>query len=254
MGESPVSAAAMAVGINVALNHSQLAFFSRMNRPSGVLSTDVNLTVAQIKQLREAFDNQSKQMNSGGIPILGSGLKFSPMGIAQNDAQLIEQQRLSFVDICRVYGVPAPLLPETAGGTVGGTEAMINHWLSIGLGSMLTSIEQTIARLFDLRPESRIHFDPAPLLRVDFVGRIEGLVKAVQGGLMTPDEARSTEGRRRIEGGGEGYMQQQMVPLTLLNAMHQATISAKQPQSPPQPIEASLAVARDAIAKAMHHE
>ena len=55
IGESPIKAAAMAIGINVALTQSQMAFFSQMSRPSGIISTDQELTVEQITQLRAAW-------------------------------------------------------------------------------------------------------------------------------------------------------------------------------------------------------
>lgn len=226
VGESPVKAAAMAVGITVALNASQLFFFSQMNRPSGVLTTDEKLTKDQIQQLREAFNAQSKLWAQGGTPILASGLKWQGLNITQADSQLVEQQKLSGLDIMRVFGVPSALLAEST-GPMSGTEALISHWLSVGLGSVIESLERSLDRAFDLPASQHIQLDPTPLLRVDFAARIEGLVKGVQGGLLTPNEARKREGFGEVQGGNEAFLQRQMTPVSLLNQLNAADLASK---------------------------
>lgn len=232
IGESPVKAASLAVGINVALNQSQLAFFSNMNRPSGVMTTDERLTAEQMKQLREAFNNVSKDMNAGGMPILANGLKFQATGVSQNDAQLIEQQRLSVAEIARVYGVPMALLAESSGPQAG-TEALISHWLSIGLGSVIETVERSLDRLFDLGADETIQLDPSPLLRADMQARVDALTKAVQGGIMTIDEARSKEWLGPIKGGDRAFLQRQMTPVDVLLELSQNELNPPEPEPAP---------------------
>jgi HK97 family phage portal protein len=230
-GESPIKAAALAIGINVALNSSQLAFFTNMNRPSGIIETPQKMNREQKEQAREAFSKQSKAWNQGLLPILSEGAVFKPMNISQTDSQLLEQLRYSTADICRVFGVPVALMSETS-GTQTGTEALISHWLSIGLGSLIESIERSLDRLFNLPAGERIELDASPLLRVDFAGRIDGLVKAVQGGLLTPDEARAKEGFGSIDGGDQAFLQRQMTPMSQLLALNQAELAAKNNPAP----------------------
>lgn len=232
IGESPVKAAALASGIHAALSESQLFFFRQMQRPSGVLSTDMSLTSEQMRQLRISFSEQSKLFATGGMPILASGLKFQSLNVAQGDAQLVEQQRMSLVDIARIMGVPMVLLSEGS-GPQGGTEAMISHWLSIGLGSVIETIERSLDRAFGLPADEHIELDPAPLLRVDFAGRIDGYVKAVQGGIMSPAEIRSKEGLGNKEGADELYMQRQMTSLAVLTDLAQAELDAKKRDANP---------------------
>jgi HK97 family phage portal protein len=237
VGESPIKAAAMAAGINVALNRSQMQFFTQMNRPSGVLSTDLQLNADQMKMLRTAFDEQSKTWSQGGLPILSAGLKFQPMGVAQNDAQLIEQQKLSIADIARVFGVPMALLADSAGPQAG-TESQITHWLSVGLGSIIENIERSLDVAFDLSATEHIQLDPTPLLRVDFAGRIDGISKAVQNGIITINEARLKEGFAPVQNGDQPVLQQQMTPLNLLAELHASTIASKvAPAEPKDPAE-----------------
>lgn len=238
-GESPIAAASLAIGLNVALARSQLSFFSKANRPSGVMTTDMTLTSDQMRQLREAFNEQSKNEKAGGVPILGGGLKFQAMGLSQNDSQLIEQQKMSVAEIARVFGVPITMISD-AGGPQGGTEAMISHWLSIGLGSVIETMERSLDRFFNLPVGQAIELDPAPLLRVDFAAQIDGLTKSIQGGLMSVNEARQRmrRGLPKVEYGDMPALQQQMVPLDLLHAIHVAEIGAKTtpaPEPTPEP-------------------
>lgn len=214
LGESPAAAAAMALGINVALSRSQAVFFSRMSRPSGVLASDQPLNKEQIGRLRENWNAQAALMAQGGVPILGSGVKWNPMVINSEDAQLIEAQRLSVEDIARVYRVPLPVIGDLTHATLTNVESLISFWLSTGLGSLLELVEKAFDKLFQFDTVTEYtDFDVTALLRTDFAGRIEALTKGIQGGLYKPDEARQREGLAPVPGGDKVYVQQQMVPL-----------------------------------------
>ena len=214
MGESPAAAASLALGINVALSRSQAVFFSRMSRPSGVLSSDQQLTKEQIGRLRENWNAQSSLMAQGGVPILGNGVKWQPMTITSEDAQLIEVARLSIEDIARVYRVPLPVIGDLTHATLTNVESLISFWLSTGLGGLLELVERAFDNLFGFDTITEYtDFDVNALLRTDFAGRIDALTKAIQGGLYTPNEARAREGLHPVPNGDKPYVQQQMVPL-----------------------------------------
>ena len=213
IGESPIKAAAMAAGINVSLAGSQAAFFTQMSRPSGVLSTDQVLNRDQLESLREAWYKQSQKIAQGAVPILSGGLKWQQMSISSQDAQLIEAQRMSIEEIARVYGTPLPVIGDMSASTLNNVEQLISLWLSISLGSLLENLEQSFSKLFGLRPTEFIDFDVSGLLRTDFQARIDGLTKAIQGGLYTVNEARTKEGLSWVENGEKPIVQAQMVPL-----------------------------------------
>jgi HK97 family phage portal protein len=234
VGESPIKAAALAVGINVALSQTQAAFFSRMNRPSGILSTDQTLTKEQMVRLREAFEEQSKVWAKGGMPILGNGMSFTPLSVTSQDAQLIQAQRLSIEEIARVFGVPLPIIGDLSNATMSNVEHLINMWLSMSLGALFENIERSFDRAFALGANEYVQFEEAALLRTDFAGRIEGLTKAISGGLMSPNEARVREGLKPVDDGDMPMMQQQMMPLDVISDFHKATLEAK--LNPPTPL------------------
>lgn len=242
VGETPIKAAALAIGINVALSTSQAAFFANMNRPSGILSTDATLSKEQMQALRAAFEEQSKGMSAGRIPILGGGLKFSPMSISSHDAELIQAQRMSIEDICRVFGVPPPLVGDLSHATLNNAETLIQHFLAISLGSYLEHIESAFDNLFGLPNDEYIELDTTALLRTDFAGRIDALQKGVNGGIYTPNEARRREGMSPIAGGDAVYLQRQMTPIDKLGELLDAETARADAQAaaandPPHPAD-----------------
>jgi len=213
IGVSPIVNTVMAMAANNAITAHQSTFFNNMRRPSGVLSSDMELTAVQMTQLRTAWDAQSKDLNSGGVPILGYGMKWQPMSVNSQDAQLAQAFNMSVEDIARAFRVPLPLVGDLRYGTYNNVEHLISTWLSMGLGFVLEHIELALDKFFDLADNDNIEFDPDTLLRTDFKGRIEGITKGIQGGLYTINEGRSREGLPKVANGDTPMLQQQMVPL-----------------------------------------
>jgi HK97 family phage portal protein len=238
IGESPIKAAALALGVNVALSGNQAAFYANMNRPSGILTVETPnnraLTRDERNSLRQSIDEQSQGMNSGRMPILQK-MTFVPMSISSQDAQLIEAQRMSIEDVARCFGVPLPVIGDLSKATMTNVEAMINFWLATGLGSLLENLERSFDAGFNLGANEYIEFDERALLRMDYKLRIEALTKAVQGGVMAPNEARLGEGLPPVAGGDQVFLQKQMVSIDMLAQMNAAEIAAK--DKPPAPAD-----------------
>ena len=68
-------------------------------------------------------------------------------------------------------------------------------WIASGLGFCMNHVEEAFGMAFDLdgEPDEYVEFNTSALLRSAFKDRIEGLARAVQGGVMSPNEARNTE-------------------------------------------------------------
>lgn len=235
IGESAIKAAALAIGIQVALSQSQAAFFSQMRRPSGIVSTDHALTREQITTLREAFDEQSKTWNNGGIPILSNGLKFQQLSLNSADSQVIETAKWTVEEIARVYGVPLPLVGSLENASLNNADAMIRFWLSLGLGPLLENIEQSLWKALRLSAGERIDFDTSALLRADPVARADATSKRIMAGNLTPNEARAQEGLPPVEGGENAFMQQQMRPVAEL--AQPLPVAPVTPAADPEPLD-----------------
>jgi HK97 family phage portal protein len=214
-GESPLRAAALAQAAGAAALSQAVTFYSNQARPSGVLQTDMTLTPPQVEELRQRWDMQAKGLNAGGTPILTSGLKFEPITVSAVDAQFAETMKYSDQQIAEVFRIPLAIIGSEA-QPMGSTEALMGWWLSMGLGFALNQVELAIDKAFGI---SRIdgeysEFDTSILLRSQFKDRIEGLTRAVQGGIYSPNEARALEGLGAADEGDEPRLQAQVVPLS----------------------------------------
>lgn len=213
VGVTPLQSAAASVAANNSIVNHQAAFFSNMSRPSGVLSTEMELTKEQITMLREAWNEQSKNLNSGGVPILAAGLKWEALSITSQDAELVAAWKMTVEDISRVFRVPPMLINSMENATFSNADTLMSFWLSSGLGFMIKHIEASLKAFFNLPPREYIELDTEILMRTNLEGRIKALGEAVTKGILSPNEARSREHLGPVEGGDMPRVQQQMVPL-----------------------------------------
>jgi HK97 family phage portal protein len=201
-----------------AITAAATTFSGNQSRPSGILTTDIVMSKAQADDLRARWNEQASGLNAGGVPILTGGLKFQPMAMTNEDAQIIEQLKLNDQSIAPVFGVPMILLGVSDTATQKSSEAVMAEWLAAGLGWLINHIEQAFDSFIGLDsvPAGRewTEFDTRVLLRSAFKDRIDGLVRGVQGGIYSPNEARALEGYAAAEEGDEPRVQQQVVPLS----------------------------------------
>lgn len=236
-GVSPITYAASAIAANSAISNHQATFFNNMSRPSFLLHTDLPLTPAQMKQLREAWNDQSVSMASGGVPILANGLKAQTLSLTSQDAQLVEAFKMTIEDIARAFRVPGQLVGLP--GTYASTEHLISFWLSTGLGYLVNHIEQSIDRFFNLPLGEFTEFDTDTLLRVDLKSHLDALATATQNGIMSPNEARVRLDLPKADYGDEPRMQAQCVPLSAAELVPAAPTapsapSVNAPAAPPE--------------------
>jgi HK97 family phage portal protein len=230
VGETPLLAAMMDIAVGDAFAQQQLQFLANQSRPSAVLSTDLVLDRDQVQQIRDRWNEQSKGLHQGGTPILTSGLKVVPWSTPAKDAQLAELSKLSAERICWAFGIPLQLL-GLANTPASSTESLMHFWLATGLGFCLNHVETSFDQLFGLEgePEDFTEFSTDALLRTAQKDRIEALVRGVQGGLFSPNEARAAEDLPAVAYGDEPRCQMQVVPLSAAASIP----SAPGPQAPP---------------------
>ena len=215
LGESPSVAAMMDAATSGAISEQQLTFYMNQARPSAVLSTDLVMDRAQVEDLRQRWDEQARGLNQGKTPILTSGLKVLPWTVGGRDSSISDMMKLSDQHIALAYRVPLQIL-GIGDARYSSTEALMAAWISNGLGFAINHVEKAFDLLFGLsgEPKEYTEFSTDALLRSAHKDRIDALVKGVQGGIYSPNEARIIEGLDPVEFGDEPRVQQQVVPLS----------------------------------------
>jgi HK97 family phage portal protein len=215
IGESPLVAAMMDIGVSDAILMQQANFYANQARPSAVLLTDMALDKDQTQAIRDRWEDQTSGENQGKTPVLTHGFKVTPWGIGGRDAQIAEIAKLSAERIALAFRVPLQILGMSGGPSYGSAEALMQFWVASGLGFALAHIEEAFGLLFQLlgQPDEYVEFDTEALLRSAMKDRIEALTRGVQGGIYSPNEARNKEGLDNVKAGESPRVQQQVVPL-----------------------------------------
>jgi HK97 family phage portal protein len=215
IGESPLLAAARDIAANDAMAAQQLQFYLNQARPSIVLSTDMILDGTQVQELRDRWDAQTRGAAAGGTPILTAGLKPQAVGGNVKDAEIADMFKMTRENIALAFRVPLGIL-GIGGANAPDVEALNRAWLASGLGFLLNHLEEAFDALFELDgyPDEYVELDTAALLRSAPKDEIEGLVRGVQGGIYSPNEARARVELPKVAYGDEPRVQQQVVPLS----------------------------------------
>jgi HK97 family phage portal protein len=208
-GIAPIYACAASATQGNRIQANSATFFQNMSRPSGVLTAPGTIDEATAKRLKETAEPAISGQNIGRLLVAGDGLKYEAMTIPALQAQLIEQLGWTVEDVARAFGVPLYKINAGPMPTNNNVEALNEQYYTGCLQILMESIEVLLDEGCALPTGYRTQFDLAGLLRMDTTARYEAWNKAVQGGWMSPDEARQRENMAPVPGGNTPYMQQQ---------------------------------------------
>lgn len=227
VGLSPLAYARQSIGLSIAAETYAAKFFGNGARPGGVLTIDRVLKPEQREALRKNFAGMHEGAeNSHKLHVLEAGMNYQQIGIAPEDAQMLETRRFQIEDIARFFRVPSFLINDTAKSTSWGTglEQQNLAFLAYSLRPYLTRWEQAINSSLITPPQKRTHyveFNLEGLLRADSSARSSFYSQMVQNGLMTRNEVRRKENLPEVDNGDELTAQINLAPLDKLGETDQ---------------------------------
>jgi HK97 family phage portal protein len=214
IGVTPIFAASASAGLGIQILRDSQQFFGNASRPSGLLSTDQFIAEDLAKRYKQEWDETYRGQEFGKTALLGGGMKWQPLTITAQDAQLIEQLRYSVEDVARVFRVPPYMLGDMAKVTYRNTEHMTRAYLSGCLSWHIEAIQQRFEYAFAFEQGYQLRFDLSAMLRTELDVRYTAYQQGLAGGWLAPNEVRAEEGLPPVEGGDEPRMQSQYVPLS----------------------------------------
>lgn len=192
-GVSLLTYARTSLGTAIAGDQAAAKMFSQGALISGMVSPDSeDLEPDDVKEIRRTLDNSVQgHDNAGKIAILSRKLNFSPWTMKATEAQFLESRQFQVEEIARWTGVPPHLLMQTEKQTSWGTgvDEQNRGLAKFVLGHWAQRFEQRASRL--LAKPRWCEFDFAGLERPSFATEIDLLVKQVQAGILTVNEARA---------------------------------------------------------------
>lgn len=189
-GLGPIEACRLALASGMSIREYAGQFFGAV--PPGVLTSDQYIDEEYATAAQTWWHDDTK---AGKVKVMGKGLHFEPILIKPEDAQWIEAQKFTVLDIARMFGIPPIMLLAELGGSslTYQTLQMVNEQL---LDTTLKPLylEPIEAALTQLVPSGQeVRFDVSKYLRRDDLTRMKTHKIAIEAGIYDADYARVEE-------------------------------------------------------------
>ena len=205
VGLSPIAYARESIGLGMAAERYGEKFFKNGTHIGGVISVEGELTDDQFERTRAQFSGMFRGLqNAHGVPVLEGGAKYTPVGIAPEDAQFLETRKFQRSEIAAIYRVPPHMIGDLERATFSNIEQQDLAYLQRTLLPWLMRIEKEAAAKLVPPQEKQlisIEHDTANFMRGETTSRMQAYSTAIMSGIMTPNEARRRENLNPMEGG-----------------------------------------------------
>lgn len=226
-GISPLEALRGSLGAAIATEDHAARFFGQGAALSFGVEVPGKMDPVKREDLRSALRQKyAGNGNAHAIGVLTDGAKFvSGLAPTPEQAQMLATRNWSVEDLCRPYGVPPAMAGSTEPGAASfSSTSTYDRWFKErGVLPLAERIEAPHDRLVsvpdgitDPRASAQFKFNLDGIARASLTERATASKEFVQGGILTPNEARKNEDKPPIAGGDQLFMQQQMVPITAL--------------------------------------
>jgi HK97 family phage portal protein len=198
-GVGPLQKAGAAVSVAVEAEAWAANFFAG-SIPSIVGTTDQDMTDAELEQM----DRQWNEKPPNTPRWLTNGLSLSDSPFDPEKAQLTETREFNVGDVARMFSMPGTLIEHQMAGsslTYRNDEGIWTDFQRRCLGPIFAEpVEQDLSDLLARSWTAQFNFDR--MLRADVKTRYETYKAGIEGGFLTPEEARQKEG---LEPGSSEY-------------------------------------------------
>jgi len=215
VGLSPITACALSASQGISIQRNAQAFFANASRPSGILVAPGAISAETAKELKDNWQSNYSGIGNGGTAVLGDGMNYVPISVAANDAQLVEQLKLSGEIVCTAFSVPAFKvgLAPIPGGKISDHNDI---YYSDCLQHYIESIETLLNEHLELEAGIETEFCLDALLRMDSGSQMAYLKEGIGAAILSPNEARAKLGYAAVSGGESPMIQQQNFSLAAI--------------------------------------
>lgn len=214
VGISPLWANGLAATQGLRIQNNSAAFFGNNSTPGGILTAPGEIPEDVAARLKALWEEKFTGANRGRVAVLGSGLTYEQMAVDADDAQLVEQLKLTAEIVCSTFHVPPYKIGVGQMPTYNNIQALNVEYYSQCLQGLIEAAELCLDEGLGTGDALGTEFDVDNLLRMDSVTQMEVLEKA--SGVMTIDEKRRKLELKKTKGGASVYLQQQNYSLEAL--------------------------------------
>jgi HK97 family phage portal protein len=241
-GYSIVEVLAEAIGGDIAPAEYAHRFFGEGANAAGILMIPGHLKGDAIKNAIKDFEQIAtgvKRQHKVGL--LQDGVKWQPMTINGEQAQLLGAREFGLLTIANVLSLPPHKLGHPARTSYSSLESENQSFLDDSLERWLVEWESECEDKLLSEPEKEadshfIEFNRAALLRADLNSRYRAYATGRQWGWLSRNDIRAKENEPPIEGGDDYLTPSNMTP-----------VGQQPPADQPQPAETVTESTRNAI-------
>ncbi|MGR3220860.1 MAG: phage portal protein [Candidatus Anammoxibacter sp.] len=215
-GKSLISALKENIGLGLAAQEFGASFYKKGAKLDGVIEMEKTLGKSGIGNLRQTWKDTYAGNDGERLAILDAGMKYKTIGIPPEDSQYIETRKFSVTDVARITDIPPPLLYDLERSTFANIQKLIESFVKFSLTPWLINWEQEINDKLFFNNEKNVtfaQFNVDGLLRGDVKARYEAYQKAIQNGIMTPNQAASKENLPTYPEGNQHFMPMNIQPI-----------------------------------------
>ncbi|RUM99023.1 phage portal protein [Pseudaminobacter arsenicus] len=213
----PIVLASKAIQLALAMNEYGSKFFAGGGVPPLALVGPLPAGPEAIKRANDDIHRAVDAARKSDKPIVSipAGFELKPVGLDPAKSQMVEARRYQVEEIARAFQLPPVFLQDLSHGTFSNTEQQNLLLVQHNIGQWAKALEGELnLKLFGRGRGNRyVEHNLDGLLRGDFATRMDGLTKAIQNALLTPNEARALENRPAMEHGDVLYLQGATAPL-----------------------------------------
>lgn len=230
-GISILSRAALTIRTGLAAQQYQHDVYANGGRPSGVLTTDSNVSgtvevqkadgttekISKKENIRREWEKiHSGPGNGFRVAVLDNSIKYQALAVSNADAQFVESEDLRVADMCRFYGVPLHMVYAGKQAYASNEQNAI-EFSKFTLQPLIIQREQEDSRKLLLPGERtrglRIKRELKGLLRGDTAAQAAWYKAGREIGLYSVDDIRALEDMTNVPGGASRYASWNFGPL-----------------------------------------
>lgn len=206
-GSAPAWQARKAIKLGLLIENAMAKLFENGGQPVGILTVAKPMTGKEAEAVKASWVEQRKA-DPGGVAVLGSDVKWTPLSMSSVDQQTAELRKQQVIDVLRFFGVSPTKAGQLEDASLNNAESLGRQFLTDCLAPWLTSWICAISRtLIDPRDRATVYaeFETAAAVSGDFKATAEGLKNLVGGPIMTANDARMRLNLPKMEGGDSPY-------------------------------------------------
>lgn len=202
-GKGVLALAKAAIAADAGAQRYAKKFYQNGARMSGIVEVDADMKREGREKIRESFDQYAAE-SMFKVAVLDHGMKYTPIGLNQKDAQFIESRNFTVEEVSRFTGIPQYMLQSGKQAYESNEQQQLDFVVST-LQPYVTQWEEEFQ--YKLLTEQRLRagfylrMNVAARLRGDNESRSRFYEKMIASGVYCPDDCRAWEEKNPLPGG-----------------------------------------------------